>query len=176
MNMKLAVRTFTFSLLSVVAALAEEAPATPSYELKNRSTFTAAEDARAPFWPIGFAKRAKVTQTAAVAAPVVQKVALDPSQFKITSILLGSPSLAVINGRAYGEGEFLKAVKAAATPGVTPVAVPAQPPAQPPARIRIQQITDGSVVLQCGDQSLTVPFHRPGLAAKTNRELSLEDR
>jgi hypothetical protein len=172
MNMKPAVRTFTVSILSVVAAVAEETPATPGYELKNRSTFTAAEDARAPFWPIGFAKRAKVAQTAAVAAPVVQKVTLDPSQFKITSILLGSPSLAVINGRAYGEGEYLKAAKAAATPGATPVAAPA--PA--PARIRLQQITDGSVVLQCGEQSLTVPFHRPGLAAKTSRELSLEDR
>ena len=168
MNTKLAVHTLTVSLLALSGAWAEETPAPPAYQVKNRSTFTADAEARAPFWPIGFAKRAKATQVAAVAAPVVQKVTLDASQFKITSILLGSPSLAVINGRAYGEGEYLKTAKAA----VTPVAAPAQ--AAP--RIRLQQITDGSVVLQCGEQSLTVPFHRPGLAAKTTRELSLEDR
>ncbi len=173
MNTKLAVHTLTISLFALTVAGAEETPAPLAYQVKHRSTFTTAAEARAPFWPIGFARPAKTAPVGAVAAPVAQKVAtLDASQFKITSILLGSPSLAVINGRAYGEGEYLKTAKAAVPPGVTPVAAPAQ--AAP--RIRLQQITDGSVVLQCGEQSLTVQFHRPGLAAKSGRELSLEDR
>ena len=98
------------------------------------------------------------------------KSAFDPSGYKITSILLGSPSLAVINGRAYEEGEYLKTPRAK---DGTPVPVSQAAP----LRIRVQQITDSAVVLQQAEQQVTVPFHRPGLAAKgPGRDLLLEDR
>ena len=173
MNTKLALLTLAASLLPFAASAADEPAASAGYQLKNRSTFTAAEDARAPFWPIGWARRVQKAEPGIVAAPVVVKASLDASQFKITSILLGSPSLAVINGRAYGEGEYLKAPRVTAAAGAAPVA----PAAPPPARVRVQQINDGSVVLQSAEESLTVQFNRPGLAAKQSvRELSFEDR
>jgi hypothetical protein len=171
MNFKLATLALVL-VLPYAAAAVEKTPAKAGYQLKNRSSFAPAEEPRTPFWPIGWSKRIQKTETAVAAAPVAAKSSLDPSQFKITSILLGSPSLAVINGRAYGEGEFLKVPRAAATAPAANAAAP-----QPAARVRVQQITDSTVVLQSGEQSLTVPFHRPGLAAKqAGRDLLLEDR
>ncbi len=160
--------TIAVAALLPFAVLAEEpAPKTPGYELKNRSSFTAADDTRAPFWPIGWSRR--VTQAPpTAAAPAVVKSTIDPNHYKITSILLGSPSLAVINGRAYEEGEYLK----------TPRSKDAAPAGQvAPLRIRVQQITDSAVILQHAEQMVTVPFSRPGLAAKgPARDLLLEDR
>jgi hypothetical protein len=44
-------------------------------------------------------------------------------------------------------------------------------------RVRVQQITDGFVILQCADQAVTVPFQRPTIAAKQpERDLLSEDR
>jgi hypothetical protein len=169
MNAKLPLLT-TIALLPF-AALAEEPAAAPAgYALKNRSSFSAPEDARAPFWPIGWSK--KVTQTAptSATAPIAAKVAIDPANYKITSILLGSPSLAVINGRAYEEGEYLKTPRAK-DGAPAPVAQSAQP------RICVQRITDSAVVLQQGAEQVTVPFARAGLAAKGPvRDLLSEDR
>src|SRR5215212_3933923 len=99
-------------LLCSTALRAQEQPAGPvtKYQLKSRSSFTpVSEDARAPFWPIGWVKRTKgvaVTATRTGPAP-----SLDEKHFKVSSILLGNPSLAVINGRAYSEGEFLRGPK-----------------------------------------------------------------
>ena len=156
------------------ATPAPAAPATPAvpsapvpaYVLKNRSNFSnAAEVTRAPFWPIGWVKKQAVV---AGPAPVVEapKVALDPKNFKVTSILLGagtSPSLAVINGRAYSEGEFLRMPK---VPGVAPV------------RIRVQRIADGAVVLQNATQTLTAELQRPELNnnKRPDEPLLSEDR
>jgi hypothetical protein len=168
MNLKFPILT-TIALLPL-AALAEETAANPAgYELKNRSSFSAADDARAPFWPIGWSRKvAQATPTSVTATAA--KVAIDPANFKITSILLGSPSLAVINGRAYEEGEFLKTPRAKdGTPG--PTAQGSQP------RICVQRITDNSVVLQQGAEQVTVQFIRAGLAAKgPGRDLLSEDR
>jgi hypothetical protein len=123
----------------------------PPYELKNRSIFAKPESvARAPFWPIGWIPRAK--GTVAVAQVLVPKVTLDARSFRLTSILIGSgttPSLAVINGRAYSEGEFIRMPKA---PGAVP------------PRVRVQRITDGSAALQNGDQIFVVPLQRPELS------------
>ena len=146
----------------------------PPYELKNRSSFSnSAEASRAPFWPIGWVKRSKASTTAAVQPQVeAPKVTLDAKSFKVTSILLGSgttPSLAVINGRAYSEGEFIRAPR---TPGATgaPVA-----PSAPSARVRVQHIADGTVILQNGEQTLTVPLTRPQLS-NPKPEILLNDQ
>ncbi|MDR3406582.1 MAG: hypothetical protein P4L99_29120 [Chthoniobacter sp.] len=135
----------------------------PPYVLKNRSVFTNPDEVtRAPFWPIGWVKRVKGGPV--VTAPVLQapKVALDGKSFRVTSIMIGSgttPSLAVINSRAYSEGEFLRMPK---TPGVVPV------------RIRVQRITDGSVILQNGDQTLVANLVRPELSNPKPEELLID--
>ncbi|MEP6669275.1 MAG: hypothetical protein ABJF10_08995 [Chthoniobacter sp.] len=143
-------------------AKADSAPKdeVPPYVLKKRSTFSNPDDVqRAPFWPIGWVKRNKGGPVAS--APQVQapKVVLDGKSFKVTSIMIGSgttPSLAVINARAYSEGEFLRMPK---TPGATPV------------RIRVQRINDGNVVLQNGDQTLVANLTRPELSNPKPEEL-----
>jgi hypothetical protein len=166
------------SLLCVATGRADTAPAdtkVPAYVLKNRSAFTpVADDHRAPFWPIGWVKRKPMTVASAAPALVVEapKIVLDAKNFKVTSILLGSPALAIINGRTYSEGEFLRTPRAA----VAPVAAGAAPaPAAP--RIRLYRINDGSVALQCQEQIITVALQRPELAQrKADAELLLEDR
>lgn len=131
----------------------------PPYVLKKRSAFSCApETTRAPFWPIGWVKR-KAGQVAAAPQVQVPKVLLDAKSFKLTSILVGSgttPSLAVINGRAYSEGEFLRVPKAAATAAL---------------RVRVQRINDGMVILQNAEQTLVVQLQRPELSARKPEEL-----
>jgi hypothetical protein len=70
---------------------------------------------------------------------------------------MGSPSLAVINGRAYSEGEFVRMPKDGAA-----------------LRVRVQSINDGSVTLQCEDQTLVVGLRRPELAERRS-EVDLLD-
>jgi hypothetical protein len=166
------------TLLPLSAVHATEADATKDepapYKLKRRSSFTPpTADARAPFWPIGWVPK----KTMIAATPAAQAAAptplLDEKAFRVTSILLGAgtaPSLAVINGRAYGEGEFLK------TPG-SPAANGKQG-APAVARIRVQRIGDGSVVLQCANQTITISMQRQELALRKVQEEQLipEDR
>jgi hypothetical protein len=136
----------------------------PPYELKNRSSFTTAPGiARAPFWPIGWVKRDKNMVAAAPVQDLTPKVSLDAKSFKVTSILLGSgatASLAVINGRAYSEGEFLRLPR---TPGTTP------------PRVRVQRITDGNVTLVYADQTVVAPLARPELSNPKPEQL-LDDK
>ena len=160
------------------ASPAKAEPVIEPYQLKNRSSFAGvAEGTRAPFWPIGWVHRKGVSSVvASVAAP---KSVLDAASFRVTSILLGSgatPSLAVINGRAYSEGEFLKMPRGttAAAPAPAPTANGA--PAVPvPARIRVQRIVDGSVVLQRADQTVTVAMQRQELTLKKVEEPLLDE-
>jgi hypothetical protein len=134
----------------------------PPYELKNHSSFASASEInRVPFWPIGWVKR---TAAATVSAPVPEapKVTLDENSFHVTSILLGTgstPSLAVINERAYSEGEYVRMPK---TPGTQPI------------RVRVQRINDGTVILQHADQILVARLRRPTLEAKRPEELLLD--
>ncbi len=155
-----------FFLNAVLLHAEDAAPAkaepVPAYQLKKRSSFTGVPDsARAPFWPIGWVKRTTgpVVRSQAPSAPRVQ---LDEKSFKVTSILVASgttPSLAVINGRAYSEGEFLRMPK-----GTT----------APPARVRVQRINDGQVILQNADQVLVATLQRPELQERRNEELLLD--
>lgn len=138
----------------------------PPYVLKNKSSFANPVDiTRAPFWPIGWVKRGKVNSATTVQQVEAPKVDVDPSQFRVTSILLGTgatASLAVINGRAYSEGEFLRMPRNGSTPG---------------PRIRVQRITDGNIILQNGTQTMTVPLHRPELSSpKPEPLLNDQDR
>ena len=137
---------------------AEKAPAeVGKYELKKKSAFTLASDRRAPFWPIGWVKRSTEARTEITQAP---KQKIDGKAFTVTSILLGNPSLAVVNGRAYSEGELIRMPK-----GGTPV------------KVRVQQVTDGSVTLRQDDQTIVIAMRRPELnERKPDADVLIDDR
>lgn len=129
-------------------------PATPHkrYELKNKSSFNVAENVRSPFLPIGWVKRGEAT------APVVDQTTVDASGFRLTSILIGNPSMAVINGRSYEEGQFLR-----------------MPRGGPQVLIRLYRIGDGQVWLQSGGQVFPVPLKRPELSERKIEEQLLNE-
>jgi hypothetical protein len=170
----------TVSLGVGSAAWAEEnAPEvkTAGYHLKNQSSFQVAPSVRAPFWPIGWTPSAKGTTQNDVAPP---PVLITPDQFAVTSILLGSQSLAVINGRTYGEGEFLKPARVSKpVEGARPTNATAAPALPAGVRVRVNRIVDGQVILQAGTQAISVPLRRPQLSDKRPGDedlLSLSDR
>lgn len=142
---------FYFSLAAVLVAGAhaeESAPAKlPAFELKNRSSFTLDASTRTPFWPVGWIRPIKGAPVAAVQTPKIQAAKFQikdhGGSFKVTSLLLGNPPLATINGRAYGEGEFL------------PVEAGGQP-----IRVVVKVIRDGGVILEHDAQQLYVPMKR----------------
>ncbi len=132
--------------LSMAAQSEEKVPA---YELKSRSVFDAQDDARIPFWPIGF-QRPKIRQdgtAAPVAAP--SKIQLAADDFRVTSILLGNPALATINGHSFEEGEVLPVIFGTER-----------------LRVVVRAIRDGGVTLEYADQRVTVPMRRPELGQK----------
>ena len=59
---------------------------------------------------------------------------------------MGNPSLAVVNGRAYSEGELIKMPKGSA-----------------PMKVRVEQVADGSVTLQYDDQRMVIAMRRAEL-------------
>ena len=146
-----AAATFLGSLHAADAPAAKP-PADPGkYDLKKKSAFTLAADRRAPFWPIGWVKRGAQVHTEITQAP---KAKIDESAFNVTSILLGNPSLAVVNGRAYSEGEIVRMPKGSTS-----------------AKVRVQQIGDGGVTLIHEQQTFLVALKRPELAAHKAEEL-----
>lgn len=133
---------------------AEPAAKPPRYELKTKSTFDVSESMRAPFLPIGWVKPAPNT-------PVIQQqqqVTLDPTGFRLTSLLLGNPSLAVINGRSYEEGQFLRL-----------------PRTGPQVRVQLYRIGDGQVWLKMDDKLFIVPLKRPELGERKPDETLLNE-
>lgn len=137
---------------------ATAAPATPDtagFHLKNRSTFTSPETSRPPFWPVGWVKHVAGAPVQVANAPVPE-IKVDASQFSVTSILLGTPSLAVINGKSYGQGDYLRMGRA--TPRIAGAPVAAG------VRVQVQKISDGLVTLVVADQAFTVPLRRPQLS------------
>lgn len=148
------------------AASAKDDSAPAPYVLKRRSTFTPpSADARAPFWPIGWAPP-KTGEVVSTQIATTHEPALDEKSFRVTSILIGdgsTPSFAVINGRAYGEGEFLKVPRGSAESAQSKLM----------ARIRVQRINDGRIVLQRGQQTLLVALQRPESALRKIQEEQL---
>jgi serine/threonine protein kinase len=79
---------------------------------------------------------------------------LEEKNFRVTSIILSngtSPTLAVINGRAYAEGEFLRVPKDSVSS----------------LRIRVNRIYANNVVLEHDNQKVVVPLRRPELSQNT---------
>lgn len=155
---------FAFLAAGVLCLASVHADETPRpYQLQRKSTFAASETQRAPFWPIGWVKRKPGSPEATVIT--VPRPAMDEKAFKVSSILLGSPSFAIINGRTYSEGEFLRQPR---TDAKAPNAA---------ARVRVYRIDDGKVTLQQHEQLLTVMLQRPELQSRSGEETLLnEDR
>src|SRR5688500_9631564 len=67
----------------------------PALELKIKSSFFVQPGSRNPFLPIGWKGGPIIVQ------PVAARQTTPADAFRVTSIILGSPSLTVINGRSY---------------------------------------------------------------------------
>lgn len=147
---------FFFAATALVAAAqvaapapAESKPAAPKrYELKNKSSFKIPAGTRAPFIPIGWVKPKAGEQVIVIAEDKI-----DESAFRVTTILLGNPSLAVINGQSYQEGEFLR-----------------MPRGGQQVRILVHSIGDGQVWLQHNGKLFAAPLKRPELSGERTVE------
>ena len=156
-------RLLILALLATPAFAVDTAPPTPPappaakvepYELKNRSTFTVERETRAPFWPIGWEKpknadaaQPRVTPTGVVVA--VQKFEIQPQHFNVTSVLIGRPSLATINGRSFAEGELLPVIAG-----------------KDRLRVVVKAIRDGGVWLEHDAHQIYVPLRRKEIEAR----------
>lgn len=148
--MKPSILILAAGFASVICAAASEQGAVKPYELKSRSSFRMSPDARVPFWPIGWVRPGaqQATTVEAPAAPAA-KVELDPGQFYVTSVLLGHPALATINGHSFAEGELL------------PVVLENER-----LKVVVRSIRDGGVTLDHDGRQFFVPLRRPELAPK----------
>ncbi len=122
-----------------ISAEGDAAAKTPPYQLKSHSDFKLNDDTRTPFWPIGWVRPGMVAPVAG--APVVTGFQLEARYFRVTSVLLGSPALATINGRAFGEGEILPVMRG-----------------NERLKVIVRAIRDGGVVLDFNQQRLFVPI------------------
>jgi len=132
---------------AVPATATEPAKASPAtdvepYVLKNKSSVSIPAGTRPPYWPIGW-RPDGTTET-----PLPKQFQIDENYFKVTSILIGNPSLALVNGRPYEEGQFIRM------------------PKNSPVRPRVFRITDGQVVIQVDKQMIPVPLKRGELNEK----------
>lgn len=151
-------------LVAAETAATDAKPAVSKYELKSRSTCNLPPGTRPPFWPIGWVHREGPHQD----APIGPKYVFDEKNFAVTSILMGPPAIAVINGRAYEEGQVLK-VKVAATAQVASGA--------PAPRVRVQRIADGQVWLAFDTEIIGIALKRPELnERKAEQEVLNEDK
>jgi hypothetical protein len=94
-------------ILSLVALPALAEPSSKKvFELQRTSTFEPGSMERNPFWPIGWRKEETRTSAPQVSAPVIV-LDLPANHFTVSSILIGTPRMAVLNGREYAEGEMI---------------------------------------------------------------------
>ena len=117
---------------------------TAGFKLKHRSSFTLQDTDRNPFWPVGWVKPTGAVSTTDV-TETVQVAEIRPEDFELTAILLGVPPLAVINGREYAEGDFIR-VKGSGQK----------------TKVQVAQVADGRVVLRYMNKNYTVLLHRIG--------------
>ncbi len=129
-------------IASASAALAAEdqvSAKTPPYQLKSHSDFKLDAETRTPFWPIGWVRPGAAAP--AMNAPAMPDFQLEARYFRVTSILLGNPALATINGRAFAEGESLPVMRGTEH-----------------LKVIVRAIRDGGVTLDFNQQRLFVPM------------------
>jgi hypothetical protein len=161
--MKLANTLILTILTATGVAHAEANTSVEPYDLKNRSSFGAAAESRAPFWPIGWTrpKQGAPEPENRVAAPKVEapKFQLSPDAFNVTSVLLGRPSIAVINGRSFQVGEPLPVIAG-----------------NERLRVRLTGIDEQGVKLQLDQQpAIFVPMRRNILQKRDTPAASREE-
>ena len=125
--------------LALGPVLARAQETTRGFKLKNRSSFSAGETARNPFWPIGWVKNSGPAESTTEV-----QVDIRPEDFALSSIsIFGSTRLALINGRARGEGDYV------------PLTVNGRK-----IRVAVVAIQDGAVVLRYENKDFTVMLKR----------------
>jgi hypothetical protein len=150
--MKPALLILTIAAVASSAAVGAETEKAKAYELKNRSVFNADLEGRIPFWPLGFV-RPKAGVAVTYAAAPAAKIRLEPGHFSVTSILLGNPPLATINGRSFEEGELLPVIWGTER-----------------LRVVVRTIRDGGVTLEYEDQQILVPMRRQEIGQKHQQQ------
>lgn len=141
-------------LLSAAFAQAETVAKSERYELKRRSEISLNREARSPFWPIGWQRPKdapqqpqRVQEGTLVKQIVVEppKLQLSSDSFIVSSVLLGHPSIAVINGRSFEEGQYLPVIA----------------DDQQRVKVKVRQIREQGVWLQLDNQPpVLVPMRR----------------
>ncbi|MEO8350904.1 MAG: hypothetical protein ABI680_04180 [Chthoniobacteraceae bacterium] len=124
---------------------AKPEPKVARYQAKTKSVFDLDEQIRPPFWPIGWIKR----EGGVVIVKRGPRFNLDEKEYRVTSILTGPPALAVINGHAYEEGQFLR------IPRTTVQALGNVVP-----HIRVHRIVDGQVWLVYENETISIRLKR----------------
>jgi hypothetical protein len=134
--------TFSLTLWCISGfALVASAQTAAELKIKQPSEFDARTAIHDPFWPVGWQKAAPVPQTGAASAAATALAGanlLKPESFVVTSISTGALPLAVINGKAYGEGELINIGGA------------------PTGSVQVFAIRDGVVILRSQNQTITV--------------------
>jgi hypothetical protein len=116
------------------AHAAEEAP----IELKKKSSFNG-DNARNPFWPIGWKPAPKVAAPSEQAGPEIPE-----SAFRVSSITLDNGTrFAIVNGKAMQEGQVFGLQMGNQTYQLT-----------------VKVIEDGRVILERHGQQIIVPLRR----------------
>ncbi len=173
MNARSLLIPFAALVAGQILASAEDAPAPKAetanpepkaarYEAKTKSVFDIDEQTRPPFWPIGWVK----SDGPVVVAKHGPRFKLDEKDFTLSSILTGPPALAVINQRAYEEGQFLRVPRATvqALGNVVPL-------------IRVHRIVDGQVWLSYENEIVSIKLKRGRLKdGPAPEELLNEDK
>lgn len=109
------------------------------YVPEKQSSFRVDARERNPFWPIGWKKPEAKDTTTSQRTVVVTTPELKEENFRVTSILLGSPALVVMNGKEFAEGD--KFVYGEGRNAF---------------EVRVEAIRDGLVVLEYAGKRLTV--------------------
>lgn len=145
MNRLFRVRAFSLILiLGAARAASAEGEASKEYVLKHRSEYAVADDARNPFWPIGF-KPVPAAPNAPQGPVVEAPPEVRPEMFVVTTISLEKDApLAVINGRTHGIGDRLP-VDSSGREFVT-----------------VRKITDGAVFFEYHGQTIKSAAGRRG--------------
>ena len=126
----------TVFCLSMLLCSARAAETRPVIELKQKSSFDAAET-RNPFWPIGW-KRPNAKDAHSTAPQI------SPASFALTSVTMGAGThFAILNGKIMQEGQqfglqFGKDI----------------------FQVTLKSIQDGHVVLTYEDNDIVVPLRR----------------
>ena len=137
----------TILAIAVTSAVAS-AQTAEELKIKVKSEYKVGSSSRDPFWPVGWQKplppgaQPVATSTSVAPTPPPAPV-ISPSDFNVTSIATGHISLAVINGKAYAEGEFV------------PVNTP-----QGRINVQVYYIRDGQVALRYQNKTVVSELKR----------------